>query len=200
MSAKILQFANNGLSGLVAGRSSATNTTVAIAGLKELLKGLAALPDELAKGPIYAALRGAGNIVRQEAIARAPVLNDNDPMALSGRRKPGTIRRAIRVSRSRINKGQNGLYEVIVRVKPLKAAQRKKFKQASGKAGRDNPDDPFYWWWVEFGTSKMAKRPFLRPAFAETKSQQLEAMRKRMAAGIARAAAKIRQEVDRRAA
>jgi len=184
------------IGGRILGRSSATDTTTQVAGLKELLAGLSALPFELGKNAIYAALGGAGAVVRREAQNRVPILAQSDPAVQRGVRKPGTLKRAIRVSRSKRNKGQNGLWEVIVRVKPLKGRQVKAFKNTSGKAARDNPDDPYYWWWVEFGTSKMAARPFLRPAFESTKDQQLAAMRTRMKAGLDRAARKIAQQVN----
>jgi HK97 gp10 family phage protein len=188
------------ISGTILGRSRRSNSEVRVAGLRELLDGLSKLPFELGKGAIYSALGGAGAIVRKEAQARVPVLSGSDPAVAAGRRKPGTLKRAIRVSRSKINRGQNGRFEVIVRVKPLKGKQVAKFKQSSGLKAAMNPDDPYYWWWVEFGTSKMAARPFLRPAFEQTKSAQLDAMRKRMRAGLDRAARKIAAKVDRAAA
>jgi HK97 gp10 family phage protein len=182
------------LGGTVLGRSQASNVSVHIAGMRELLAGLQQLPAELGKSAIYAALGGAGRIVRDDAKARAPVLKST-----ARGRKPGTVRDAIRVSRSKQNKGQRGLWEVIVRVKPLKGKAVGKFKQATGLAAALNPDDPFYWWFLEFGTSKMPARPFLRPAFESTKAAQLEAMRKRMQAGIERGARKIEQDVRRAA-
>jgi len=172
-------------------------TETRVAGVKELLAGLAALPEELGKKAIWSALTGAAKPVKDRAATLVPVLDASDPAVRAGHRKPGTLKRAIRVSRSRINKGQRGLYEVIIRVKPLKSAQRKRFKEQTGLKGALNPDDPFYWWWVEFGTSKMPARPFLRPAFATTKDEQLARMRVRMAAGIATQARKIAAEVSR---
>lgn len=192
----VVQLPLAGLSGRIFGRSSGTDTEVRIAGLKELLGGLMALPDELGKRVIYSALGAAGKVVKDKAVALAPELDGAHPMVKAGKRKPGTLKRAIRVSRSKINRGQNGLYEVIVRVKPLNAAKRKKFKAQTGKAGKDNPDDPFYWWWVEFGTSKSPAKPFLRPAFASTKTEQLTRMRIRMAKAIDTQARKIAAGVN----
>ena len=189
----------SGIAGTMLGRSGATSQAVQIAGLRELLAGLQALPAELGKGAIYAALGGAARVVREEAVALAPEISSNDPAVRAGRRRPGTLKRAIRASRSKIHKGQAGFWEMIVRVKPLKSRQIKAFKKKTGKGGALNPDDPYYWWWVEFGTSTSRARPFLRPAFESTKTQQLEAMRKRMRAGIERAARKIQMEVRRAA-
>lgn len=167
-----------------------------IAGLHELLKGLQRLPEDLGRKEVWAALGGAAAEVRREAIALGPELDSQDPAVIAGRRRPGTLKKAIRASRSRINKGQAGLYEMIVRVKPLKGKKKAQFKSETGKGRHLNPDDPYYWWWVEFGTEKMAKRPFMRPAFENTKDAQLERMRKRMKAAIERAARAIKQEVD----
>jgi HK97 gp10 family phage protein len=180
--------------GKVSGRSSGTDTEVRIAGLKELLEGLQQLPEQLEKKAIYAALGGAARLVRDKAIDLAPEADGSHPMVQTGRRKPGTIKRAIRASRSKINKGQRGMYEMIIRVKPLKQKIRNKFKQTTGRAGKDNPNDPYYWWWVEFGTSKMPAKPFLRPAFSLTKQEQLEIMRKRMASSLKRIAGDIEKK------
>ena len=185
------------IGGRIPGRSAATESTVHIAGLRELLQGLSELPMELGKGAIYAALGGAARVVRDKAIANAPQISASAPAVLAGRRKVGTLKRAIRASRSKINKGQAGLWEVIVRVKPLKKRQRLKFKQTTGKVGRDNPDDPYYWWWVEFGTQKMAARPFMRPAFESTKTQQMGSISKRLAARLKTYAEQTKREVDR---
>lgn len=195
MGAKIYQFAHGAIVGRIAGRSSASDVQVRVAGLSELLDGLMGLPAELGKKAIYASLGAAARVVRDAAIAGAPVLDASDPAVLAGRRKPGTLKRAIRASRSKLHRGQNGYYEMIVRVRPLKSAARAKFRAATGKAGAANPDDPYYWWWVEFGTSKMGARPFLRPAFESTKDLQLQRMRTRMRSALDVAARRIAAEV-----
>jgi HK97 gp10 family phage protein len=162
-----------------------------IAGMKELVAALDRLPAELGVKSVWSALGGAGAEVKKDAQARAPVLAQ-----ATDTRKPGTVRDAIRVSRSKINKGQRGFYEVIVRVKPLNKHKKRAAKAAGALSGANNPDDPYYWWFLEFGTSKMAARPFLRPAFESTKTAQLSGIQRRMKAAITRHAAKIKQEVN----
>lgn len=154
-------------------------TDVKLHGLKELLQTLKQLPPEVHKKAVYPPLMAAGRIVRDAAIERAPVLAPSHPSVQAGVRTPGTVRNAIRVSRSKINKGQNSLYEVIVRVRPLGAKARRTFKQATGLQGKDNPNDPYYWWWVEFGTSKSPAQPFMRPGFESTKGAQLNVVQQR---------------------
>jgi len=162
-----------------------------IAGMGALLKALQEMPAELGKKAVWSALGGAGVEVKKAAMARAPVLAQS-----TWNRKPGTVRDAIRVSRSRINKGQQGFYEMIVRVKPLNKAKKKQAKAMGGLSGANNPDDPFYWWYLEFGTSKMPARPFLRPGFENTKTQQLSGMQRRMKRSIAMYAEKVKREVN----
>jgi HK97 gp10 family phage protein len=48
----------------------------------------------------------------------------------------------------------------------------------------------WYWKFVEFGTEKMAARPFIRPAFEAMKMDALERMRQYAAARIEKEAGK----------
>ena len=56
---------------------------------------------------------------------------------------------------------------MFINVRPLRGSRQK----ALGKAGAKNPNDPFYWRFQEFGTTKMKARPFLSPA-AESKGNE----------------------------
>ena len=136
---------------------------VGIRGLEELKKTFLALPAELGEKVVRGGLRAAAKPIRDEARENAPVLKDPDP-----RRKPGTVQKAISVRRSKQDK-----YGVYVSVKPLSAKKIKSFKQAGGKAA-DNPDDPFYWIFKEFGTSKMPADPFMRTAYESKKYEAIE--------------------------
>lgn len=151
---------------------------VEVHGLKELADALRALPAELASkngGPLAKSLRAAGNLIRDEAKRRAPVLEGE-----SKYRKPGTVRDAIRTRRDRIQApGAAETFEVYV-------------KQAKGaKRGTFSKDDPFYWRFVEFGTKKMAAEPFLRPAFEAKKEEALAKFEATLKGAIDKANAKV---------
>lgn len=133
-------------------------------GLAELKKTFADLPSVLGEKVLRAGLRAAAKPIRDHASENAPVLKEPDP-----RRKAGTVKKNIVVRRSKQEK-----YGVYVGVKALKARQITAFKKKNGKSA-NNPDDPFYWIFSEFGTSKMPAAPFLRPAF---ESKKFEAVQK----------------------
>ena len=132
------------------------DVTVKIEGLADLKRALADVPNKIRKGALKRALRLAGNTVRDAARAGAPVLQTSARHRKPGtvvRRKPGTVKQAIRVRTSKADR-KAGDVGVFVNVKPAKAGQR----------GAKSPNDPFYWRWLEFGTRKMAARHFLQQA------------------------------------
>jgi HK97 gp10 family phage protein len=65
---------------------------------------------------------------------------------------------AVRASKFARQAGDEGVY---INVRGIRGAAR---VRKLGKAGANNPNDPFYWRFLEFGTRKMARRPFLVPA------------------------------------
>ena len=131
-------------------------------GLDQLKNTLKDLPAVLGEKVLRAGLRAGAKPIRDEARANAPVLQESDP-----RRKPGTVQKNIVTRKSKKDK-----YGVYVGVKALKAGQIAAFKKNNGKSA-NNPDDPFYWIFNEFGTSKMPAAPFLRPAFESKKYDAL---------------------------
>ena len=138
------------------------NQYTGVQGLPELHATLMKLPKELEKRVIMGALRSAGQVIRKEAMARAPILQEPDP-----RRRAGTIRKNISVRRV---KGKIAVYVGVFNASRKSIAA---YKAAGGKKGSDNPDDPFYWAWVEFGTKKKGAQPFLRPAFEAKKFEAI---------------------------
>ena len=119
-------------------------------GLDNLKRTLQALPNNLRKKALTKALRAAGKVVLDEAKARVPVLSKATP-----HRRAGTVKKAIKLRVSKMDKRQ-GNVGVFINVKPLTKAQIGKFKASSVKAGGKasgsaNPNDPYYWRWLEFG-------------------------------------------------
>lgn len=148
---------------------------VKIEGFKELSRKLKEIPVVLAKRVLRNALAAGARVVQKDAKRNAPVLS------LAGAvkapyRKPGTVRDAIRVRTSK-DARKSGDIGVFVNVLPAKGA---KFKTTTTKfiglkiknrtqtrvsqRGARSPNDPFYWRFLEFGTKKMAARPFLKTA------------------------------------
>lgn len=126
-----------------------------IAGLKEMQRTLRSMPGKLGTRILMGGLRAGAREIRNEARQRAPVLR-----VPTRSRKPGTVRDSIVVKTSKQDR-----YGVYVGIRKLKGKAIAQFKRDSGRAGSQNPDDPYYWWQLEFGNRKMRARPFLRPAF-----------------------------------
>lgn len=125
------------------------DVTVKIEGLADLKRALADVPNKIRKGALKRALRLAGNTVRDAARAGAPVLQTSARHRKPGtvvRRKPGTVKDNIVVRASKFA-SRAGDVGVFVSVKPL----RGKAQIKQGRAGAKNPNDPYYWWWQEFG-------------------------------------------------
>jgi len=161
-----------------------------IEGLEQLRNALLSLPDELHQKELKHATAAMARVVRDRAQNIVPALFDTgeytetQKRAVLKRRRPGTLRENIRVGFSKLGSSKVQVtYNVYV-----KKVSKGKFK---GK-GRDNPDDPYYWAVWEFGNSINSSRPFLRPAFDQTRSAQLEQFYKRLSKGIERAAKRLR--------
>ena len=143
-------------------------------GLAELRRSMEELPRRVDSKILNDGLLAGARIVRDEAKALAPELSVVDP-----RWSRGALKRAIRAVRIR---PREFAAEAIVSVRKLSGRSMSRFKQkqaerrrAGKKARRIDPRDAYYWFFVEFGTSKMPARPFLRPAFERRKVQAVEA-------------------------
>ena len=111
--------------------------------LTDLKRALADLPEKIRKNAVRGALRAAGRVIQQQARANVPVLKNT----ATSTRRAGTVKRAISVRRSK-QSSRGGNEGVFINVRPLRGARQKKL----GRAGAANPNDPYYWWWLEFGT------------------------------------------------
>jgi HK97 gp10 family phage protein len=166
----------------------ANTVSMKLEGLRDLNRALLALPQEVKKGPILMrALHDGARIIRDEAKLRAPVLRDpgKNPHRQSGALRAGIVEHASRTED----------FTVVVRVRSRgyifgAGPDTRKNGKSSRRAGNPN-----YWWLVEFGTSKMAARPFLRPAFEAKKFQAARAVRESLARGVRVVWAQIRPKL-----
>ena len=125
---------------------------VRIEGLDNLKRKLAEVPKAMRKRVLRNALAAGAREVRDVAKRNAPVMTLGTSLK-APYRKPGTVKQAIRVRTSKADR-RAGDVGVFVNVRPAKSGQR----------GARNPNDPFYWRFLEFGTRKMPARPFLQRA------------------------------------
>jgi HK97 gp10 family phage protein len=134
-------------------------------GFAELAAALRELPERVARNGLRAAVNAGAGVIKKEAIAKAP----EDTGAL----KANFYQKQIREQSGPMQQ----TFYVGVRKGVAKYASNKANKR-SGKAGKAYKDDgtTFYWRFMEFGTSKLAPRPFLRPAFDIRKEDAVAAI------------------------
>lgn len=123
--------------------------TVKLEGVDVLKRALAAVAKQIRTKAVRGALRQAGNVIKKQAQSNAPVLKSPTP-----NRKPGTIRKNITVRASKFAR-RNKDEGVYISVRPLRGSRQKKL----GRAGANNPNDPFYWRFLEFGTKPHVIKP-----------------------------------------
>jgi len=125
-----------------------------IDGLQELERKLIEMGPKLARNGLRAAVSAGARVVTAEAKVRVPV-------------DSGTMRRAIYSKQIREESGDSQqTFYVGVR---------------HGKKEQKKNRDAYYFPFVEFGTEKMAARPFMRPAFESTKEKSVGAIKDKLA-------------------
>jgi HK97 gp10 family phage protein len=152
-------------------------TDVEVTGLKELNEALRALPDRIARNVLRASVSAGAAVIRKEVKARAPVYTG--PVQ-KGHPPPGTLKRAVFQKQAR---------ELSSLIRQNFIVGVRHGKARADKKGRTL--DAFYWRFVEFGTEKMAARPFMRPAFEAKKNAAVEAIKTYMAERIPREVEKL---------
>lgn len=132
----------------------ADGVTLRVQGLRALAEAFAKLAPDLRNGAARKALRKAAEPVKVRATAETPILAANVYNRYGKMiRRAGTLRRAVKI-RSSKDARRNGDVGVFVNYKPLGRKLIQAFKEATGRRGSDNPDDPFYWRWVHFATRR----------------------------------------------
>lgn len=117
---------------------------VKLEGIEAAKAELRAVAGKLRVRALRNALAAGARLVQREAQRMAPVLKTTTYGGASalrrGVRKVGTVKKAISVRTSKLAR-KRGDVGVFVNVRPAK----------SGSRGAKNPNDPFYWRWLEFG-------------------------------------------------
>jgi HK97 gp10 family phage protein len=89
---------------------------------------------------------------------------------------PGTLKRSVIMKHIReLSGGGRQTFYVLVR-------HGKKYRN-QGKRGNLS-QDAWYWRFLEFGTRKMAARPFLRPALESRRREAVDAIKQRLSERI----------------
>lgn len=142
-----------------------TSVTVEVRGLKELEDALKELGNAAAGKVLFSSLMAAGLPIQKAAQALAPVSPTAHYRYTKGRGKKlipsGTLRKNIGRKRLRSNRGETG-----------------------AEIGISWKGNAFYGRFIEFGTSKLAPKPFLRPAFDAKKDEALAIFKEKLAANI----------------
>jgi len=155
----------------------ADNITVKIEGLDDLRRVLAEIPDKLKKKHLLSALRKAARIPLVAARQVVPVMS-SETSARAPYRTPGLLksRLTVRTSKSARKDGNVGVF---MNIKPLKSSAIRGFKRLGMKSSQ-NPSDPFYWKFINFGTKKMPARDFMSKA-ADSLPEALDVFKREIA-------------------
>lgn len=164
-----------------------------IEGLRELVAALKALPAEIVGkngGPLRQALYPAAKLIRDDARARVPVSKDAGE---EGKH----LRDQIVMKRDPNPRATNNAaerYIVTVKYKARKYKNNRRNRRA-GLVGTTYQDFGTYYYWrhLEFGTSKMPPRSFMRAAFEANKGQLTGLFVDKLSKAVAAAVRKVRE-------
>lgn len=147
-----------------------------IQGMDELLKNFRALHDDLKMKAAAAAVAGGARLVANEAKKNAR----SQGLELSGALLENIAIKREKTGRDKIQ------YNVGVRHGSKSKNARKVVRYRGTRKQISYENDPFYWWFHEFGTSKMPARPFMRPAFEANVEKIKQTMANRLRSSIER--------------
>ena len=137
---------------------------IEIRGLREMREALMRkIPLHMQGSVLQKALVAGARPTVAKAKALAPGTNTSS-------RNTGILKASIHSEKDRTNSGPSFQGRVI-RVRSRRAGKKTTyFEKQRGKryTARNRGSGAPYWWHVEFGTKKMAARPFMRPAFDAT--------------------------------
>lgn len=162
-------------------RMAELKSSMRVEGLKELQSAMRDFPDLTRKLALRRSITAGSTVIRNEARRLAPVLSTPTRY-----RTAGLLRKMIVGSRG-VLKGY--VATSFVRVRRIGRKLASKLMKKTGKTGAEL--DPFYWFMLEFGTSKMGARPFMRPAFDAKKGEAVAKIKDTLAKEIDAIAKKL---------
>lgn len=136
---------------------------VKLTGLSDLQATMQLLQKRLQTQIARKAMNRGAAVLKKEIKRRTPQLEKPVP-----HRTRGTVKKNIR---SKTRRQRDGKVKTRVWVKSLPGKKVAAFKAQTGKSSALDPNNPWYWWLVEFGTSKMPAKPFMRPGFEAKKHE-----------------------------
>ena len=141
---------------------------IKVEGLKEFEAELLGLPPKIADQTLQAALTMAALPIVNEARARVPIAHEAYRLDGGGLATPGWLKQ--RIVRKKVKETSDSA-EVVVTIRDKRQA--------------------YFWKFIEFGTSKMAATPFMRPAFEAKQADALARFVDRIKTGIQKAVTKL---------
>lgn len=148
---------------------------IEIRGLAELDKKLSELDNAVAGKALFSALSAGLTPMVKAAKQKAAIAPEPHTMTVKGGRKVVV---------------QQGLLKSSIRKRRLPKSEHKgEFAQGAvmgiyiGK-GTKQKEFPNYWHFIEYGTAKMPKIPFLRPAFDNNVDKAIDRFAKKLAKNI----------------
>jgi len=156
---------------------------VKIEGLKQLQEAMSNLSQDIQKNSLRVAVSAASKVILDEAKRLAP------------QGETGNLRKALYRYRSR-SQSAPGKETFIVGVRKGKKeyvdnARNRRLKRVGKKYTVEGK--AYYWRFIEFGTSKMPAKPFLRPAFEAKKELAVERFKSKLAEAIKKNVMKSRK-------
>lgn len=152
-------------------------------GFEEMVKLLKVLPDETKLKALRPETREMGELLRGIAVQLSPY-------------RTGALRRSIRRIEKRLSQEWLSVHGLRV-VTRRKSTRRMGVLEGNAKGKQGAVDDPYYWFFQEFGTVHMTAKPFLRPALEDHREEYIDSFRRGFGSRLERLVKKLHAQYRR---